>query len=222
MDSPSKDIEIKDNTLPNPTIPTLTSEQLRLSDDFADYQVGDDGGGGGGDGKVLSSTDVEKGQATVSAIGAPEVNNPPAKSKKRLYPRSKPVEESYQWLLTLGITDDKGKINEDGLSVLAQQYPRDQLEHAYQILDYREKVQEKKCKSKIAVFTSLLKLESGRNERISQNIQYAKEFSRRNPSITIEFKPEHLEDGYSSCWDLSFDVNPEDFSKKLKAKFRKE
>jgi predicted transcriptional regulator len=131
----------------------------------------------------------------------------------RRHKRPEAQEETFQWLLGLDLTNEKGVIDDEVLSVLAHTFTRKKLEDTY--AHFIHKLEDPKLKikkSKIAFYRHLLNNEHDcRGTNSDLNAAYARKFSKELQWGTLEIKDKYVIDRNNSAKDISLNMDASSF-----------
>lgn len=156
-------------------------------------------GEGKGIGKALPFSKKEKIEKT-----------PP--SKQRKFKRSEEHQAAFEWLMSLGLTNQNGAVDEDEISFLSYSYSRQKLENAWCHLLYKTEHEKLKPKCVIALFKHLLKNEHNPiGASNNENIVYAKKFAKKHNWTSLEIKEKYVIDNNYPGKDIPLNISPLDF-----------
>lgn len=140
---------------------------------------------------------------------------PPVQGRK--FKRPDDEEDRFQMLLSFQIRDEKGEINEDALSYLANTYTRKKLEDTFYHLTYKlENESLSVKKSPIALYRHLLKHEHNcRTPNADLNEAFARKFAFELGWGSLEFKEKYVIDKNNPSKDIDFNLEPAVFRELL-------
>jgi len=147
----------------------------------------------------------------VEALDKPTFTVIPSVTRK--FQRKKEHQEAFEWLMSLGLTDENNCVSEDEMSYLTHCFPLTKLQDAYCHLLYKQAHQDFKPKSVIAIFKFLLKNEAnlkGRN--VEMNTGFAHVFKNENKWHSLEIKSDYVQDKNFPGKDISMNMETDSFA----------
>lgn len=162
--------------------------------------------------KAMPSS-ISSSQALEASPSKKPIGKQDPEVRGRRHKRPEAQEETFQWLLGLDLTNEKGVIDDEVLSVLAHKYTRKKLEDTYAHLIHKlEDPKLKIKKSIIAFFRHLLNNEHDcRGTNSDLNAAYARKFSKELGWGTLEIKDKYVIDKNNSAKDISLNMEPSSF-----------
>ena len=162
--------------------------------------------------KAMPSS-ISSSQALEASPSKKPIGKQDPEVRGRRHKRPEAQEETFQWLLGLDLTNEKGVIDDEVLSVLAHKYTHKKLEDTYAHLIHKlEDPKLKIKKSIIAFFRHLLNNEHDcRGTNSDLNAAYARKFSKELGWGTLEIKDKYVIDKNNSAKDISLNMEPSSF-----------